>query len=56
MKLRNSSGEEVFWQKYTNEKLTEEDIFEINQNLQNFAGALLKIRTELKNKKEKRND
>ena len=56
MKLRNSSGEEVFWQKYTNEKLTEEDIFEINQNLQNFARVLLKIRTELKNKKEKRND
>lgn len=48
--------EKTFWQKYTDEKLSDENIFEINQNLQNFARVLLKIRTELENKKEKRND
>lgn len=52
----NFEKEKAFWQQYTDEDLSKEDIFEINRNLLDFAGALLKIRTELKNKKEKRND
>lgn len=43
----NFEKEKAFWQKYTNEKLSDEDIFEINQNLQNFARVLLKIQKEL---------
>lgn len=46
--MRNKiQQEKTFWQKYTNEKLSDEDIFEINQNLQNFARVLLKIQKEL---------
>ncbi len=45
--MRNKiQQEKTFWQKYTNEKLSDEDIFEINQNLQNFARVLLKIQEE----------
>ena len=42
----NFEKEKAFWQKYTDEKISDEDIFEINQNLQNFARVLLKIQEE----------
>lgn len=44
---KNFQKEKAFWQQYTDEDLSEEDIFEINRNLLDFAGALLKIQKEL---------
>ena len=46
--------EKAFWQKYTNEKLSDEDIFEINRNLLDFAGALLKMKKEIQEREEKK--
>ena len=45
----NFQNEKAFWQKYTDEDLTEKDIFEINRNLLDFAGVLLKMKKELQN-------
>ena len=55
--MRNKiQKEKAFWQKYTDENISDEDILEINQNLQNFARVLLKIQKNLKNKKEEIDD
>lgn len=48
---KNFIKEKIFWQKYTDEELSEEDIFEINYNLQNFAKALLDIHHQLENER-----
>ena len=38
----------AFWQKYTEDKLSDNDIDEINLNLRDFAKAVLDIHRELK--------
>ena len=40
--------EKAFWQRYTDDDLTNDDIDEINHNLQEFAKVLLDIHKELK--------
>ncbi len=47
---KNFQNEKDFWQKYTDHDLSEEDIFEINYNLQNFAKTLSIIYKEIKEK------
>lgn len=45
--LKNYSKEKAFWQRYTDDDLTNNDIDEINHNLQEFARVLLNIHKEL---------
>lgn len=49
---KNLQNEKAFWQQYTDEDLSEEDIFEINRNLLDFAGALLKMKKEIQEREE----
>lgn len=44
--------QKVFWQKYTEDKLTDNDIDEINLNLRDFAKAILDIQHDLSDKKQ----
>lgn len=46
--LKSYSKDKAFWQRYTNDDLTNDDIDEINHNLQDFAKVLLDIHRELK--------
>ncbi len=41
--LKNYLKEKAFWQRYTDDDLTNNDIDEINHNLQEFARVLLNI-------------
>lgn len=50
---KNYSNQKAFWQKYTEDELTDNDIDEINLNLQDFAKAILDIQQELLDKKQK---
>ncbi len=54
--MKNFLKEKIFWQKYANEELSKNDLFEIDQNLLNFAKALLKIQMELNLKKGTKNE
>lgn len=45
--LKNYSKEKAFWQRYTDDDLTNDDIDEINHNLQEFAKVLLDINREI---------
>lgn len=44
---KNYSNQKAFWQKYTADELTDNDIDEINLNLRDFAKAILDIHKEL---------
>jgi len=46
-------NQKAFWQKYTADELTDNDIDEINLNLRDFAKAILDIHKELKSNKQK---
>lgn len=45
--LKNYLKEKAFWQRYTDDDLTNNDIDEINHNLQEFARVLLNIHKEI---------
>lgn len=45
--MKNYSKEKAFWQRYTDDDLTNDDIDEINHNLQEFAKVLLDINREI---------
>lgn len=49
---KNYSKQKAFWQKYTADKLTDNDIDEINLNLRDFAKAILDIQNDLSDKKQ----
>lgn len=53
---KNYSKQKAFWQKYTADELTDNDIDEINLNLRDFAKAILDIHKELKSNKQKPED
>lgn len=46
--------QKVFWQKYTEDELTDNDIDEINLNLRDFAKAILNVQHDLSDKKERK--
>ena len=45
--VKNYLKEKAFWQRYTDDDLTNNDIDEINHNLQEFARVLLNIHKEI---------
>ena len=45
--LKSYSKDKAFWQRYTDDDLTNDDIDEINHNLQEFAKVLLDINREI---------
>lgn len=49
---KNYSKQKAFWQKYTADELTDNDIDEINLNLRDFAKAILDIQHDLSDKKQ----
>lgn len=53
---KNYSKQKAFWQKYTEDKLTNDDIDEINLNLRDFAKAVLDIHKELNHSIQKPED
>jgi hypothetical protein len=53
---KNYSKEKVFWQKYTDDELSDNDIDEINLNLRDFAKVILDIHKDLKNNTQKPED
>ena len=46
--MKYSKHKTKFWQMYTGQKLSENDLFEINNNLQEFAKVLLEIKNTLR--------
>lgn len=52
MKEKFYENQKAFWQKYTADELTDNDIDEINLNLRNFAKAILDIQNDLSDKKQ----
>lgn len=50
---KSYESKKAFWQKYTADELTDNDIDEINLNLRDFAKAILDIQQELLDKKQK---
>lgn len=52
MKEKFYENQKNFWQKYTADELTDNDIDEINLNLRNFAKAILDIQHDLSDKKQ----
>lgn len=47
-------NQKAFWQKYTADELTDNDIDEINLNLRDFAKAILNVQHDLSDKKERK--
>lgn len=41
--METSQKQQAFWQSYTKEKISDDDIIEINKNLYDFAKVLVEI-------------
>lgn len=48
--MTNYEAEKMFWRKYTNDNLTNDDIDEINHNLMEFAKVFIDFQQELQEK------
>lgn len=54
--METSQKQQAFWQAYTKEKISDDDIIEINKNLYDFAKVLVEISKVKKLRKAKKND
>lgn len=54
--METSQKQQAFWQAYTKEKISDDDIIEINKNLYDFAKVLVEISKVEKLRKAKKND
>ena len=52
----NKEKQQAFWQSYTKEKISDDDIIEINKNLYDFAKVLVEISKIEKTRKAKEDD
>lgn len=44
--MKTFQKQQAFWQSYTKEKISDDDIIEINKNLYDFAKVLVEIQRE----------
>ncbi len=45
--MNNFNIQKAFWQSYTKEKISDDDIIEINKNLYDFAKVLVEIQKNI---------
>ena len=45
--METSQKQQAFWQSYTKEKISDDDIIEINKNLYDFAKVLVEIQKNI---------